>query len=67
MGLAVLGPDVNKSRWAYRGKERVIRMGLQQLKGVRREALEKSWTSGKGTDSFVPWRISFVGRTWILP
>lgn len=41
MGLAVLGPDVNESRWAYRGKERVIRMGLQQLKGVRREALEK--------------------------
>jgi len=41
MGLTVLGPDVNHSRWTYRGKGRVVRMGLQQLKGVRREALEK--------------------------
>ena len=40
MGLHVLPPDVNESRWAYTGRNRDLRVGLMQLKGVRRASLE---------------------------
>ncbi|MBF0495022.1 MAG: DNA polymerase III subunit alpha [Deltaproteobacteria bacterium] len=40
MGLTVLGPDINTSDWAYLGRDRTIRVGLQQLKGIRRETVE---------------------------
>ena len=36
MGLRVLLPDVNESRKAYWGKDKTIRVGLMQLKGLAR-------------------------------
>lgn len=41
MGLDVVGPDVNGSDWSYTGKDRTVRVGLQQIRGVRRETLER--------------------------
>ena len=41
MGLRVLLPDVNASRREYWGKDRTIRVGLMQLKGLHESALEK--------------------------
>jgi error-prone DNA polymerase len=41
MGLGILLPDVNESRAAYWGKNRTIRVGLMQLKGLRTAALQK--------------------------
>jgi error-prone DNA polymerase len=40
MGLRVLLPDVNESRKAYWGKDRTIRVGLMQLKGLHETALD---------------------------
>jgi len=40
MGLAILPPDVNRSAWAATGRDREIRVGLMQLKGVRRASME---------------------------
>jgi error-prone DNA polymerase len=40
MGLKVLMPDVNESRKEYWGKERTLRVGLMQLKGLREAGLE---------------------------
>jgi error-prone DNA polymerase len=40
MGLRVLLPDINGSRSEYRGRDRTIRVGLMQLKGLRAAALE---------------------------
>lgn len=40
LGLEILGPDINASQFAYSGKDRKLRMGLQQLQGVRRISVE---------------------------
>ncbi len=40
MGLGLLPPDVNQSEYAYTGAGRSVRVGLMQIKGVRRECLE---------------------------
>jgi error-prone DNA polymerase len=40
MGLKVLLPDVNESRKEYWGKDRILRVGLMQLKGLREAGLE---------------------------
>ncbi len=40
MGLRVLLPDVNDSRKAYWGRNRAVRVGLMQLKGLHESALE---------------------------
>jgi error-prone DNA polymerase len=40
MGLRVLLPDVNRSRKAYWGRDKTIRVGLMQLKGLHETALE---------------------------
>ncbi len=40
MGLQVLLPDVNESRKEYWGKDRMLRVGLMQLKGLREAGLE---------------------------
>jgi len=40
MGLDVLGPDINQSDWNYVGKDRIVRVGFQQLQNIRREMLE---------------------------
>jgi len=40
LGLQVLGPDVNTSDINYQGKDRTLRVGLMQLKGMPRDVLE---------------------------
>jgi error-prone DNA polymerase len=40
MGLKVLLPDVNESRREYCGKDRSVRVGLMQVKGLREAGLE---------------------------
>jgi error-prone DNA polymerase len=40
MGLQVLLPDVNESRKAYWGKNKTVRVGLMQLKGLHESALK---------------------------
>lgn len=40
MGLTVTGPDINASQWNASGKGGAIRLGLQQIQGVRRETLD---------------------------
>jgi error-prone DNA polymerase len=40
MGLRVLLPDVNESRKGYWGKDKTLRVGLMQLKGLHEAALE---------------------------
>jgi error-prone DNA polymerase len=37
MGLTILPPDVNASDWVYLGAGRTLRVGLMQLKTLRRE------------------------------
>ncbi len=40
MGLTVDGPDINESRLAYTGRGKTIRIGFQQLQGIRRSTIE---------------------------
>jgi len=40
LGLAVLLPDVNDSPIRYWGRNKVIRMGLQQIKGLTKKGME---------------------------
>ncbi len=40
MGLTVSGPDINESGWSYRGKDRTIRVGLQQVQNIKKSTLE---------------------------
>lgn len=40
MGLTVLPPDINASDRPYTGKDRTIRMGLMQLRGLKEKALD---------------------------
>ncbi len=40
MGITVLLPDVNESRKEYWGKEKTLRVGLMQLKGLKAAGLE---------------------------
>jgi len=42
LGLDVLGPDINDSRIAYRGYNGRIRMGLSQIKDIKRETLQRT-------------------------
>lgn len=47
LGLSILPPDVNASDLAYRGRDRELRVGLMQLKGVR-ESLLKDLIAERG-------------------
>ena len=40
MGLRILPPDINESDIPYTGKGRELRVGLMQIKGIKRESLE---------------------------
>ena len=40
LGLRVLGPDVNASDIHYRGKDRILQVGLMQLQGIAQDTLE---------------------------
>lgn len=38
MGLSVAGPDINHSRWAYRGRSDTVQVGLMAIAGLSRAA-----------------------------
>lgn len=40
LGLRVLPPDINASRYPYTGKDRAIRVGLMQIRGLAGKAVE---------------------------
>jgi error-prone DNA polymerase len=63
MGLRVLMPDVNESRKEFRGKDRTIRVGLMQLKGLRESALE-AILAARANGPFVSFE-NFLSRTAI--
>ncbi|MCX6639633.1 MAG: DNA polymerase III subunit alpha [bacterium] len=41
MGIDILPPDINQSRIRYWGKDRQIRVGLMQIKGLSQKAMER--------------------------
>jgi error-prone DNA polymerase len=41
MGLTVLSPDINASAWAYTGSGQTVRVGLMQVKGLRRSVVDR--------------------------
>ncbi len=41
LGLTVLLPEINKSEWHYWGKDKFVRVGFMQLKGIQRGAVDK--------------------------
>jgi error-prone DNA polymerase len=41
MGIKVLPPDINESRWHYTGNGKEIRIGLMQIQGLSRTGAEK--------------------------
>lgn len=41
MGLTILPPDINASDWAYTGAGSSIRIGLMQIKTLRRELVDR--------------------------
>ena len=40
MGLTIQPPDLNGSDWAYQGREKNLRVGLMQIKGLRKEVVD---------------------------
>lgn len=40
MGLTIQPPDLNESDWAYQGREKNLRVGLMQVKGLRKEVVD---------------------------
>ncbi|NLI83661.1 MAG: DNA polymerase III subunit alpha [Deltaproteobacteria bacterium] len=40
MGLTVKGPDINESDWSAQGRDRTVRLGLQQIRSLDRETVE---------------------------
>lgn len=40
MGLRILGPDINESRLSYTGLNKDIRIGFQQLQGIKKSTVE---------------------------
>jgi error-prone DNA polymerase len=40
MGLEVLGPHINESRLPYTGRDKTLRTGLQQLRAMKKSAIE---------------------------
>jgi len=66
MGMVVLPPDINASQKMYMGKEKTIRMGLMQLKGLKRKALDYLLDE---RDANGPYRSfeDFIQRTCLDP
>ncbi len=40
MGIKILGPDINESRWHYTGKKKAIRIGFQQLRNIKKSTID---------------------------
>jgi len=41
LGIKIFGPDINRSEWHYSGKNKVIRIGIQQLKHIKKETVNE--------------------------
>ncbi len=41
MGLTVAPPDINQSQWHYTGRDRLIRIGLMAIKGLRESLVSR--------------------------
>ena len=66
MGLTVLPPDINTSEYHYAGSDRSIRVGLMQIEGLSKKAVEAILrTRGQG-DPFVNFR-DFSHRVRVDP
>jgi DNA-directed DNA polymerase III PolC len=50
MGLAILPPDINASNFRCLGKGQEIRIGLQFVKGLSADAVERVFAAGEGGD-----------------
>ena len=55
MGLTILPPDVNASERAYVGKDRDVRVGLMQLKGLHAAALDAIVAERARGGAFASW------------
>jgi len=66
MGLEVLPPDVNDSDKAYTRRDRRVRVGLMQIKGLRDEAVEAIVKERKGGGPFASFD-EFLRRVPIDP
>ena len=59
MGLTVLPPDVNASRFRTSGRGREVRIGFQFIKGLSAEAVERienaRWNGGTGERGTEAW------------
>ncbi len=66
MGLRVLLPDINESRLRYRGKERWIRVGLEQIKGLSKKAMERITAERNRAGAFAGFD-DFMRRTALDP
>jgi error-prone DNA polymerase len=66
MGLRVLPPDINESDRAYTGRDRCVRAGLMQIKGLREEAVEAIAAERKGGGPFASFD-QFLRRVPIDP
>ena len=66
MGLEVLLPDINDSDQAYTGRDRRVRVGLMQIKGLRDEAIETIVAERRGGGPFVSFD-AFLRRVPIDP
>ncbi len=66
MGLAVLLPDINESDKAYTGRDRGVRVGLMQIKGLRDEAVEAIVRERRGGGPFASFD-EFLRRVPIDP
>src|SRR3989442_15851273 len=66
MGLEVLPPDINDSDQAYTGRDRRVRVGLMQIKGLRDEAVEAIVSERKSGGPFASFD-AFLRRVPIEP
>jgi error-prone DNA polymerase len=62
MGLRILPPDINLSGIKYTGKDKDIRVGLMQIKGLSKEAAEAIIDERKRNGPFASIE-DFLGRT----
>ncbi len=66
MGLTVLLPEINKSQWRYAGKDKQLRVGFMQLKGIRRGAVNKILEERQKNGAYKSFD-NFLTRTKINP
>jgi error-prone DNA polymerase len=62
MGLTVLPPDINASDWAYTGAEQTIRVGLMQIRGLKRSLVDRLMAERNATGPFRSFQ-DFCSRT----